>query len=234
MKKKIRIVLLIIFALLMAISIITLISWSKENKKVAQIVEEEEKYLVIDEEEKEKKEEKVYLNKEIFNDNSDTVGWLKIEGTNINYPVVQHSDNEFYLKHDFKKNNNSAGWIFMDYKNSFDDENIVIYGHHRRDGSMFGDIDLLFKSDFYKKNDNEIILIREKEIIRYRIFSVYKISNTEPYNSLNFESFDETVKELKNKSQITFDVNLEGASQIITLSTCHDNNWDRLVVHGVK
>ena len=229
MKKKIRIILLIIFAILMILSLITLISWHKENEEVAKIVHEEEKHLIINEE-----EDTIYLDKEILNDNSDTVGWLKVEGTKINYPVVQHSDNEYYLKHDFKKESNSAGWIFMDYKNSFDDQNIVIYGHHRKDGSMFGDIDLLFDSNFYKEHDNEIVLIRENEIMRYKIFSVYKVSNKESYNSLNFESFDETVENLKNKSEITFDEDLTGASQIITLSTCHKNNWDRLVVHGVK
>ena len=229
MNNKLRIALLFIFAVLMILSSFMLISWLQENKDVAKIVKEEEKHLIVDE-----KEETIYLDKEILNDNPDTVGWLKVEGTNINYPVLRHSDNDYYLKHDFKKENNSAGWIFMDYKNTFDDQNIVIYGHHRRDGSMFGDIDLLFYSSFYNDHDNEIILIRENEILKYKIFSVYKISNKESYNSLNFDSFNDTVNDLKNKSEIAFDEDLSGATQIITLSTCHNNNWDRLVVHGVK
>lgn len=229
MEKIIRPVLLLIFASLMILSALTFISWKKENDDVSEIVKEEEKYLI-----KEDGEDIVFLDRNILNDNPDTVGWIKINGTKIDYPVVQHSDNDYYLKHDFKKNNNSAGWIFMDYKNDFNDQNIVIYGHHRRDGSMFGSIDKLFDRDFYKENDNEIILIREKEILRYKIFSVYKVSNKEPYNSLNFDDFEEAIIELNKKSEIAFNEDLTGASQIITLSTCHSNNWDRLVVHGVK
>ena len=214
----------------MILSLISLFSWHKENKDVSEIVEEEIVHLKKVEDE----EKTVYLDKEILEDNHDTVGWLKVEGTKIDYPVVKHSDNDYYLNHDFKRNNNSAGWIFMDYKNDFDDQNIVIYGHHRRDGSMFGSIDMLFNPNFYKEYSGEIVLIKEKEIIKYKIFSVYKISYTDTYNTLNYKSINEEIKKLRNRSEIVFDFEIPEATQIITLSTCHNNNKDRLVIHGIK
>lgn len=228
MKKRSKIILLSFFSCCMVLSLLYMVYWHSENKIAKEIVEEERKYLIED------KKEKVYLNKGIFSDNPDTVGWLRVEGTNIDYPVVQYKDNDYYLNHDFKKNKNSAGWIFMDYKNDFDDQNIVFYGHHRRDGSMFGSIDLLFEPDFYKKHNSEIIFIKEKEIIKYRIFSVYKASYTDSYNSLNYKNINEEIKKIKLRSEIIFDEKVTNPDQIITLSTCHNNNSDRLVIQGIK
>ena len=121
----------------------------------------------------------------------------------------------------------------MDYNNKLDDQNIVIYGHHRHDDSMFGSIDMLFDKNFYKKN-NEIIFVTKKEVFKYEIFSVYKSSTKDKYNSLNFYSINKTIGMLNNKSEIDFKIEKIDYSQIITLSTCHANNKDRLVVHGYK
>ena len=243
MKKSIYIILLTVFTCLMILALIILFSWYKENKKNQEIVDNVKKYINInkDENNEEKKakkdknnEEKKYLDTKILEENQDTVGWIKIEGTKIDYPVVKYTDNEYYLKHDFKKNLNSAGWIFMDYQNNFNDQNIVLYGHNRTDGSMFGSLKMLFDDEFYKDHKNEILFIKENEIIRYSIFSVYKVVNTDSYNSTNFISLEEKVEEFKNRSSIHFDFDVSDVSQIITLSTCDYNNSYRLVVHGYK
>ena len=239
MKKK-YIILLTIFTCLMILALIILFSWYKENKKNQEIVDNVKKYININNgennEEKEDKnnEEKKYLDKKILEENQNTVGWIKIEGTKIDYPVVKYTDNEYYLKHDFKNNLNSAGWIFMDYQNNFNDQNIVLYGHNRKDGSMFGSLKMLFDDEFYKDHKNEILFIKENEIIRYSIFSVYKVVKTDSYNSTNFISLEEKVKEFKNRSIIHFDFDVSDISQVITLSTCDYNNSYRLVVHGYK
>jgi len=230
MKKKNKNILLCLFLFLMILSFCSLLSWNKENKNIKKILNNEKKYLISIQ----NTDNKPYLNKKLFKDNPDTIGWLKVEGTNINYPIVQYNDNEYYLKHDFKKNKNSAGWIFMDYKNDFNDQNIVIYGHNRRDKSMFGTINMLFDSKFYKNNKDEILLIKENEIIKYKIFSVYKIHYTDDYNSLNYESLKEKITIFKKRSELPFDLNFENAKQIITLSTCSNDNRYRLVVHGLK
>ena len=228
MKKKVNIILLIIFMILMIGSGFFIVSWMLENKETENIRDEEAKYLVND-------SNSYLLDPKIFKDNKDTIGWLIVDGTNINYPVVQHSNNDYYLEHDFKHNYNSAGWVFMDYKNNLNDQNLVIYGHHRHDNSMFGSIDMLFDENFYKKNNNnEIILVTQKEIFEYSIFSVYKTSTKNKYNKLNFDDISKNIDILKNKSEIDFGEVDNKASQIITLSTCHANNKDRLVVHGFK
>ena len=227
MNKVIRNCLLCIFLFFMIVSVFVFISWLSENHSIQDIVKKEEQYLI-------KKEDAAYLDMGILKDNPDTVFWIKIEGTSINYPVVQSTDNEYYLNHDFYRNKNSAGWIFLDYQNAFDDKNIVLYGHHRHDGSMFGSIDLLFDKEFYKSHSNEIFLIRENEMLVYHIFSVYKTSSFDFYNSTNFDFFDKKIEKFLKKSEIFFDEKIGESSQILTLSTCHENNKDRLVIHAIK
>ena len=101
MKKSIYIILLTVFTCLMILALIILFSWYKENKKNQEIVDNVKKYININKDEN--NEEKKYLDTKILEENQDTVGWIKIEGTKIDYPVVKYTDNEYYLKHDFKK-----------------------------------------------------------------------------------------------------------------------------------
>ena len=74
--------------------------------------------------------------------NNETVGWVNVKNTNVNYPIVKHTDNNFYLNHSFDKKKNSAGWVYMDYRNNTSsiDKNTIIYAHGRLDGSMFGSL----------------------------------------------------------------------------------------------
>ena len=227
MNKKIYMLILITFIVFMLISGAFLVSWLSENKKTNSIRNKEEKHLTI-------KKDNYYLNSDILKDNPETIGWLIVPGTKINYPVVQHSDNNYYLNHDFKHNYNSAGWIFMDYQNKLDDQNIVIYGHHRHDDSMFGSIDSLFDKEFYKNNANEIIFVTEKELLTYTIFSVYKASVKDTYNQPNYNNLAKKIDKFKKNSQINFKEEINENSQIITISTCSANNIDRLVVHGYR
>ena len=85
--------------------------------------------------------------------NSDVVGWIQVAGTNINYPIVQSNDNDFYLNHSFDKSINGAGWVFMDYRNnpSSFDKNTIIYAHSRVDGSMFHTLRNVVKESWFKK-----------------------------------------------------------------------------------
>ena len=139
--KKIYRILAIMFIIIMILSIISLLFWHFHNSRVKEIVREEKTHLKLE-------EETYQLEETILEDNSNTIGWLMVPGTRIDYPVLQYTDNSYYLNHDFHHHYNTAGWIFMDYRNKLDDQNIVIYGHHRRDGSMFGSMDLLFNKLF--------------------------------------------------------------------------------------
>ena len=96
------------------------------------------------------------------------------------YPVVKGTNNSFYLNHCFDKSNNSAGWIFADYRNKFGntDKNIVIYGHNMRDGSMFGSMLNILNAKWYENEENtNITLYTDNEKCMYKVFSVYKIEN---------------------------------------------------------
>ena len=226
MKKRSYYFFLLIFLILMILSLISILLWGYDNHKTSEIVKREEVHLI-------QKEDTYSLERQIMNDNIDTVGWIIVPGTNINYPVVQYEDNSYYLNHDFDNQLNSSGWIFLDSNNQMTDHNLVLYGHHRRDGSMFGSIDLLFNPNFYSQ-EREIIWITLDETIHYTVFSVYKTNPSDSYHDLNFSSFKEKTNEFFNKSEISILETMEEPSQILTLSTCHDNNRDRLVVHAYK
>ena len=220
MKKVLRIV-AILLILVMITSLINLFSWYRENNKVKKIVSTVSEYLVI--------EDEVYrVDEKIKEVNEDIVGWLKVDNTKIDYPVVKGNDNKYYLKHDFNRNNNSAGWIFMDYRNNLDDQNIVIYGHHRRDGSMFGSIDKIYK------NGGKITLVVGDETRTYQIFSIYETTSNDYYSITNFDNIAEAIEEFKDRSEIDFKQSDFSTKQIITLSTCTNDNKGRIVVHAYK
>ena len=227
MKKRILIILKYSFLVMMIVALINIISWYKDNKNVKEIVKNVSNYLILEDDSYSVKEEIVRINE-------DTIGWIKIENTNINYPIVKTDNNTFYLKHDYYKESNSAGWIFMDYRNNLDDQNLVIYGHHRKDGIMFGDVDKLMKKKYYDSNDGKILLVINGEAKYYQIFNVYDAKSNDNYADRNFDDFEATLKEFKERSKIDFDSNLEGVKQIVTLSTCHDNNRDRLVIQAYE
>lgn len=225
MKKKVLRLLECLFILMIIVSLFNIYLWYRENKKVKKIVSSVSEYLVLEDDGYKIKEE------EIRKENEDTVGWLKVEGTNIDYPVVQAKDNDYYLSHDYYKNKNSAGWVFMDSRNRLNDNNIIIYGHHRKDRSMFGDVDKLLNKDFYKSHDGKILLIVGEENIYFEIFSVYSLDANELVLDPKYDNFNE----LKEKSLINFQKKFNGSkTQLITLITCHSNNKDRLVVVGYR
>ena len=156
------------------------------------------------------------------------------------YPVVKGTNNSFYLNHCFDKSNNSAGWIFADYRNKFDntDKNIVIYGHNIRDGSMFGSMLNILNAKWYENEENtNITLYTENEKCMYKVFSIYKIENEDYYIKTEFKNdneFEEFIKTLKKRSIKDFNVDVSKDDNILTLSTCANNNKYRVVLHAKK
>ena len=154
--------------------------------------------------------------------------------------MVKTTDNEFYMNHSFDKSKNSAGWIFMDYKNKLDgaDQNMVIYGHNRRDGSMFGTLKKILTKDWLENTDNFIIpFITENEKSRYQVFSVYKIEKENYYITTNFKTnpeFQEFIDKIKSRSIKNFGIVPRLGDNILTLSTCADNDKYRVVLHAKK
>lgn len=169
--------------------------------------------------------------------NNETIGWIQVNGTNINYPVVQTTDNDFYLNHSFDKNKNSAGWVFMDYRNdntNFDD-NTIIYAHGRYDKTMFGTLKNILKSDWYNNKNNYIIkLVTNNKSSLWQVFSVYKIQTTTDYLTTTFENksdYQASLNKLINRSFKSFNTTINDNDKILTLSTCY-NNSEKVVMHA--
>ncbi len=170
--------------------------------------------------------------------NSNTVAWIKVNGTNIDYPVVQTDNNEYYLNHSFDKNKNGAGWIFLDFRNNIDNlnYNTVIYGHGRKDNTMFGSLKSTLTNEWYSNKDNHIIkLSTQKENMIFQIFSVYTIDNENYYINTNFINenlYKNFLQTILNRSIYNFNTSINTDDKILTLSTCKDNSKNRIVVHA--
>ena len=169
--------------------------------------------------------------------NSDTKGWIQVNGTNINYPFVQTIDNEYYLKRDFNKKSNSAGWVYMDYRNDVEnfDRNTILYAHGRLNGTMFGSLKNIFDSDWFDDVNNHVIKLSTlTENTLWQVFSVYHIPTTSDYLQTEFssnEDFLEFVNMLEERSQYVFNVEFNESDKILTLSTCY-NDQERVVLHA--
>ncbi|AIY84337.1 sortase, SrtB family [Clostridium baratii str. Sullivan] len=222
MKKIINIVLIvaIIFSLYKVIS------------KVVDYKESENTYEKI----QEIKNNNDKFSEELIKRNEDYKMWIEVPNTNIDYPVVQGKDNDFYLNHDFNKKESSSGAIFIDYKNNIEkDKNIVIYGHNMRNKSMFQNL-MKFKEEAFWKKNNKIILTIDGKRCEYEIFSSY-ISNAKDVDlKINFKSEDGYLKyidDIKKKSTFSRDMNIKSDDRIITLSTCsYEEDDNRMIIHG--
>lgn len=213
----------------------------KENiTKVIEINNSEE---IIAELNKDKKEdEKLVINEDIaslINVNPEVVAWLKVNNTNIDYPVVQSDDNTYYLKHNIYLEEDNNGWVFMDYRNDTDrlSDNIIIYAHNRYyNGIMFGTLQNTLRYSWYSNPENQTISFKTLyEDLEYQVFSIYKISVTTDYMRTLFADDNDRLEffnMLKDRSIYDFGVELSGDDKIITLSTCADD-YNRYVLHAV-
>lgn len=179
----------------------------------------------------EKEEENLYDKYEDYR------GWIKIDNTNINYPIVQGKDNSFYLDKDINKNYLSSGSIFMNYLNHrFNDENTVLFGHHMRNKTMFAQLKKYKEKEFFYGNNDIEIEVENGKVLKYKVFSAYVTDAKDNYIKTNFDDKDqykEFLEDIKNKSQYKSDIDVNENDKIITLSTCsYEFNDARMVVHG--
>lgn len=170
--------------------------------------------------------------------NKDTIGWLTVNNTRIDYPVVQAKDNDYYLRRDYYQNKNRHGWIFMDYRNNPDElnENTIIYGHNLANQTMFGTLRYALNSYWYKKSANQIITFNTpKENMKFQIFSIYTIPTTNDYLDITFpttDAYQSYIDLVKGRSIYDFNIEVTTGDKILTLSTCANGNDKRLVIHA--
>lgn len=181
---------------------------------------------------KEEKTERMLQVESLRKENSDIVGWLEIEGTSINYPVLQGTDNEFYMTHNYKKEKSKNGSIFLnkDYDWSIGSNNLLIYGHNINNGTMFQEL-LKYENESFYKEHPKIRFTTENEDSIYDIISVFKSKvyyksekNVFRYyyfiNPKSEEEYMNYVENAKKASLYNIEETATYGDRLITLSTC--------------
>ena len=249
-------ILMIIFILLFCFSLYKIINWKNDSDNITNelnktlenvdIKESTDNSEIVEQQETPKKDNPYwdYIQMSLIDvdfsklksTNKDIVGWITVNGTNINYPFVQTDDNDYYLTHSFNKKKNDAGWLFLDYRNNLlDNKNSIIYAHNRKDKTMFGSLSNTLKKSWFNEKNNHIIKVStEKENGLYQIFSIYHIPTSSDYLKTNFSTDDEYkefINLIKNRSIYKFNTEVTTNDKILTLSTCYRTN-EKLVVHA--
>ena len=245
-----------IFVVIIVVNLITIFDWGKDNKKINDLEDEIQEIVEVKEIEDEGETVNPPLEKEsdywyyvkvpfydvdftgLLEKNNDTVAYINVRGTNVNYPVVQTSNNDYYLTHAFDKSYNDAGWVYMDFRNNknFTDFNTIIYGHGRLNKTVFGSLKTLLNNSWQNNKDNYILAISTPDInYIYQIFSIYTIPSETYYIQTSFKDDNRrnlwiTEMNKRNTSIINSPANIN--DKIITLSTCLNDDGMRVVVHA--
>lgn len=169
-------------------------------------------------------------------ENPDIVGWIKMDPS-VNYPIVQTTDNKYYLKHGFRKSYNINGCIFMhsDNKSDWTDPNTIIYGHNMLNGSMFGNNKLYKSKEYTKKHPYFYIYTPDYKMI-YKIFDVMTVNDAStPYQITmdTEEDFQKYIDTLEHLASYKMDVTVTTKDHIVTLSTCTNHGKQRFLIQGV-
>lgn len=261
-EKTIWTMVIVVSSVILIILLVVLVNWSLENKKtddmlsdvydVAEVKEIKETTTTLPAEEKNTTEKlkttSLYDKYESMNMlevnfdnlksiNPDTVGWIKVPGTKINYPFVHTKDNEYYLKHTFDKTSNKKGWVFLDYRNNIDNlsKNTILYAHGLVNNQMFGSMRNVVKQSWYNNKNNYIITVATpRGNQKWQVFSTYTIEPESYYITTSFKDNDEFnnfINTLKQRSLHNYGVEVSSNDKILTLSSCYDNK-KRMVLHA--
>ncbi len=252
------IALLLFFLSILGFSCYQLFHWQKDNQQIKKITETIQKEVVITEKPTqgelvnppdEDDQNNDYWNyikvpflevdfSTLLQKNADTIAFIHVENTNINYPVVQTNNNDYYLTHAFDKSENDAGWVYMDYRNQINhlSDNTVIYGHGRLDTTVFGSLKNTLTKKWQNNKDNYIIrLSSPTSNMVFQIFSIYTIKAESYYIRTSFRDENEKLTWLhtmKERNETPIDTEVNTNDKIITLSTCKNNHGDRIVVQA--
>ena len=174
--------------------------------------------------------------------NQDIYAWIRIPGTKVDYPIVQHSqDDTYYLNHTVEGRKGLPGSIYTETLNrkNFTDRNTVIYGHNMKNGTMFGDLSL-YKNDAYMKEHAQVIVYTTEHIFTYQVFAAITYDNRHLMYAFDFaredglQKFLDSLKSVRNMSSyIDESVEVTAEDKMLTLSTCTGNDKQRFLVGAV-
>lgn len=171
--------------------------------------------------------------------NSDAAGWLRLPDTGLSYPVVQGNDNSYYLTHTFYKSRNTAGAIFLDSQLSdgLSAQHSILYGHNMHDGTMFAEL-LRFREKAYWEQHPLLELYSEGGKAICEVFSVHEAAPDSETYTLSFSNqskYEQYLKAMTKLALYDTGVTVSPSSQIVTLSTCVNDQRDmRFVVQAKK
>ena len=163
--------------------------------------------------------------------NPEVIGWIRIPDTEIDYPVMQGTDNEFYLNHTWDGTENSVGSIFMEHTNysGLTDYNTLIYGHNMQNGSMFAALRRYYEQEFYEAHPY-VYVRNDQGVFRYEIFSAYPAAVDSSVYRVNFGSLSDReafLAEALDNSSILTGVEPGVRDRILTLSTCTSSGYSK-------
>ena len=248
-KKKLKTIISIVFFIIFIICIAYLIynNYSKnKDKEVIKEVQEYEPEVPVEEKQTDKTDTMLKV-EELQKSNQDVKGWIKIDNTIIDYPVVQGSDDDYYLTHNYKKEKNKYGSIFLKSKCDLNaiNSNLIIYGHNMKDAEMFNSLLKYADKTFYDEH-KRINITTESEERQYEIVAVFKSrvfykdeqNVFRYYNYINFENenkYNEYINNVKKEQLYDTGISANYGEQLITLITCeYSQENGRMIVVAKK
>lgn len=229
-RKLIRLILFLIF-ILAVIFLIKNFSKEKEPDILSEVKIDKTQIT-------EEKTERMLKLEKLQEENVEIIGWLEIEGTSINYPVLQGTDNDYYLTHNYKKENAIGGSLFLDKDFNLEkpSSNYLIYGHRMKNGTMFEDL-INYKDESFYKEHPTIRFTTNQEDVEYEIIAVfysrvYYKSETNVFRYYYFvdaksdKEFNEYVEKSKKASLYNTGKTARYGDQLLTLSTCEYSQPD--------
>ena len=225
----------IIAVIIVGISLFAVYKKNQKTKDGADVISQ----IEIDETKiTNEKTEKMLKLEKLQKENEDIVAYIEIDGTNINYPVLQASDNDFYMKKNYKKEYSKDGAIFVDKDYNWEkpSTNLLIYGHNNSNGQMFCDL-LKYKDESFYQEHPTIKFTTNKEEAEYEIIAVFRSrvyykseKNVFRYyyfiDAENEEQFDSFVENSKKSSLYNTGKTAQYGDQLMTLSTCSYHTED--------
>lgn len=175
--------------------------------------------------------------RELMEENENVIGWIAFDNMDLSYPIMQGTDNTYYLKHTYSGEENSAGSIFMEAGNhpDFNDCHTIIYGHNMKNLSMFGRLKKYKTEEFYEEHQY-FTIYTDEEVYRYRIFAYYDIPEDGDIYTIGYSADDEFGKfidKMKRRSYYDTGVEVTKDDKIVTLSTC-STTGNRFVINAKR
>lgn len=243
MKNKILTIIEVILVIILLVSLYRIYNYNKEDKEFKSATREVQEKFEREElktpdskinEKENKNDEAIRRIEDLRKEYPSVVGWIRVGGTEIDYPIVKGSDNDYYLNHNYKDEYNVFGAIFMDYRNdeNFSDQNTIVYGHNNVRAGNFKDLHKYEEEGFFAE-DRFIEIYSLDGFKKYKVFAVYNASPYDKFRSSSYseEEAEDLLRYIKEKN--TFNGDLPSKLEdILTLQTCSPGDT-RLVVQGV-